>query len=229
MRIFSGKWFHTTGKLLFATVNGFIDDNGLKYSASLAYYTVFSIAPLMLLLAFIVGIYFGPDAFSGQIYPQLKGFVGADAATQIQNMIKNMQMGRSSFTVIIGIVTVLVGASGVFLDMQDSLNIIWRVKAKPKRGWVKMLVNRLLSFSLVIGFGFLMLVSLIINTLVDALSTRLSHYFHDFTILVFNVVNQVITFLVTGALFTIIFKFLPDVKIQWRNGGFFYRGTVYVG
>jgi membrane protein len=224
MRIFSKKWFHTTGKLLWATLNGFIDDNGLKYSASLAYYTVFSIAPLMLLLAFIVGIYFGHDAFTGQIYPQLKGFVGADAAAQIQNMIKSIQLGKSTLTITIGIITVIIGATGVFLDMQDSLNIIWRVKAKPKRGWVKMLVNRLLSFSLVIGFGFLMLVSLIINTLVDALSTRLSYYFPHFTLRLFTLINLGITFFVITTLFAIIFKFLPDVKIQWSNvrvGAFF--------
>lgn len=224
MRLLSKKGLHATGKLLYATLNSFIEDNGLKYSASLAYYTVFSIAPLMLLLAFIVGIYFGHDAFTGQIYPQLKGFIGAEAASQIENMIKSIQLGKSTLTVTIGIVTVFAGATGVFLDMQDSLNIIWRVKAKPKRGWVKMLMNRLLSFSLVIGIGFLMLVSLIINTVVDALSTRLSLYFHDATILIFNIINQSITFLVTATLFAIIFKFLPDVKIQWSNvrmGAFF--------
>jgi len=224
MMIFSKKWFKITGKLLWATLNGFIDDNGLKYSASLAYYTVFSIAPLMLLLAFIVGIYFGHDAFTGQIYPQLKGFIGADAAAQIQSMIKSIQLGKSTLTIIIGVITVIIGATGVFLDMQDSLNIIWRVKAKPKRGWVKMITNRLLSFSLVIGLGFLMLVSLIINTLIDALSDRLSLYFHDATVFIFNIINLVITFLVISVLFGIIFKFLPDVKIQWSNvrvGAFF--------
>jgi membrane protein len=224
MRFFSKKGFHATGKLLYATINGFIDDNGLKYSASLAYYTVFSIVPLMLLLDFIVGIYFGPDAFAGQIYPQLKGFIGAEAAMQIQNMIKSIQPGKSPLTIFIGIVTIFVGTTGVFLDMQDSLNIIWKVKAKPKRGWVKMLANRLLSFSLVISLGFLMLVTLIINTVVDALSNRLSQYFPDFTLVVFNIVNLGITFVVTATLFAIIFKFLPDVKIQWDNvrvGAFF--------
>jgi membrane protein len=224
MRFFSKRGFRITGKLLYATINGFINDNGLKYSASLAYYTVFSIPPLMMLMAFIVGIYFGHDAFTGQIYPQIKGFVGADAATEVENMIKNMQLGKSTLTVIIGVVTVFVGATGVFLDMQDSLNIIWKVKAKPKRGWVKMIANRLLSFSLVISLGFLMLVTLIINTLVDALSNRLSQYFHDFTIVIFNIINLGITFVVIATLFAIIFKFLPDVKIHWDNvrvGAFF--------
>ena len=232
MRIFSKKWFHTSGKLIYATFNGFIDDNGLKHSASLAYYTVFSLAPLMMLIVFIVSIYYGHDAFSGQIYPQLKGFLGADAAGQIQEMIKSLQRGKSTITIIIGIITVIVGGTGVFLDMQDSLNIIWRVKAKPKRGWVKMLANRLLSFSLVIGLSFLLLVSLIVNTVVDALSERLSLYFHQATVVIFQVINLGISFVVIATLFAIIFKFLPDVKIQWSNvrmGAFFTAALFMLG
>src|SRR5476651_2638800 len=138
MKLFSRSGIRHIGKLLWTTVLNFIDDNGLKHSASLAYYTVFSLAPLMMLIVFIVSIYYGHDAFSGQIYPQLKGFLGADAAGQIQEMIKSLQRGKSTITIIIGIITVIVGGTGVFLDMEDSLNIIWRVKAKPKRGWVKM-------------------------------------------------------------------------------------------
>jgi membrane protein len=225
MSVFSKRWWHNAWKILVATCMNFVNDNGLKYSASLAYYTVFSIAPLMMMLVFIVGIYYGHDAFTGQIYPQLKGFVGADAAAEIQNMIKSIQVGKSTVAVVIGAATVIVGATGVFLDMQDTLNIIWRVKAKPKRGWVKFLINRLLSFSLVISLGFLLLVSLIINTLVDALSDKLTHYFEsNVTVLVFNVVNLAITFIVITVLFSIIFKFLPDVKIQWKHvrvGAFF--------
>jgi membrane protein len=225
MKLFSRSGIKHIGKLLWTTVLNFIDDNGLKYSASLAYYTVFSLAPLMMLLVFIVGIYYGHDAFTGQIYPQLKGFLGADAAAQVQNMVKSIQLGKSAIAVIIGVVTVIVGATGVFLDMQDTLNIIWRVKAKPKRGWVKLLTNRVLSFSLVISLGFLLLVSLIVNTLVDALSDKLAHYLQsNVTVLMFSIINLCITFIVTTALFAIVFKFLPDVEIQWKHvrvGAFF--------
>ncbi len=211
--------------MLVTTVMNFINDNGLKYSASLAYYTIFSLAPLMMLMVFIVGIYFGHDAFAGQIYPQLKGFLGADAAAQVQNMIRSIQLGKSTLALVIGVITIVVGATGVFLDMQDTLNIIWRVKAKPKRGWVKFLTNRLLSFSLVISLGFLLLVSLLINTLVDALSDKIAHYFNsDLTVLTFDLINIAITFVVITVLFAIIFKFLPDAEIQWKHvrvGAFF--------
>jgi len=225
MKLFTRAGIKHLGKLLWTTVLNFIDDNGLKYSASLAYYTIFSLAPLMMLLVFIVGIYYGHDAFTGQIYPQLKDFLGADAAEQVQNMVKSIQLGKSAIAIIIGAVTVVIGATGVFLDMQDTLNIIWRVKAKPKRGWVKLITNRVLSFSLVISIGFLLLVSLIINTLVDALSNKLAHYLQsDVTVLMFSIINLCITFIVTTALFAIVFKFLPDVEIQWKHvrvGAFF--------
>jgi len=105
----------------------------------------------------------------------------------------------------------------MFLEIQDSLNIIWRVKAKPKRGWVKMLENRFLSFSLIIALGFLLLVSLVVNLLVLAISSRLEHYLPGLTVWVFNAINVGLAFIVISALFAIIFKFLPDVEIRWRD------------
>lgn len=203
-------------KITLATFNNYLDDRGLKLSASLAYYTVFSLAPLMMLLIFILSLYFGQDAFEGKIYPELKGFVGPDAAAQIQSIVKSVQLGRSAIAVIIGSLTLIIGATGVFMEIQDSLNIIWRVKAKPKRGWVKLITNRLLSFSLVIALGFLLMVSLIVNGLLAALSDKLSHYVTNFEI-IFNLINLGVTFLVIATLFGIIFKYLPDVKIDFKQ------------
>ncbi len=216
MEFSTKKTLMKTWRIAEATFNGFLDDRGLKLSASLAYYTVFSLAPLMMLIVFILSIYFGPDAFQGKIYPELKGFVGAEGAAQIQSIVKSVQLGKSAGAITIGIITLVVGATGIFLEIQDSLNIIWRVKAKPKRGWVKIITNRLLSFSLVIGLGFLLLVSLIINGLVAALSDRLSHYLDNFGI-IFTLINVGVTFLVISILFSIIFKYLPDVKIGWKD------------
>jgi membrane protein len=203
-------------KITAATFNGFLDDRGLKFSASLAYYTVFSLAPLMMLLVFVLSLYFGKDAFEGKIYPELKGLVGPDAAAQIQSLVKSVQIGKSIFAIIVGVITLVIGATGIFMEIQDSLNIIWRVKAKPKRGWLKLITNRLLSFSLVIALGFLLTVSLIVNGLLAALSDRLSHYVSHFEF-VFNLIDIGVTFLVIATLFGIIFKYLPDVKIRWRD------------
>lgn len=218
MRVVNKTYLKKIWKIIAATFNGFIEDNGLKHSASLAYYTVFSIAPLLILVISLAGFFLGQDAITNNLYPQIKGYVGAPAAAQIQEMIKNLQLsGKTGLAVIIGIVTLLIGASSIFVEIQDSLNIIWRVKAKPKKGWVKMLTNRFLSFSLIISFGFLLLVSLIINILILSLSDRLTKFLPGVTIWIINGINIGITFMVISVLFAIIFKFLPDVKIRWKD------------
>jgi len=212
-------------KILVATFTGFINDNGLKLSASLAYYTVFSIAPLLILIISLVGLFMPADVATGRLYPQIAHYVGAQAAQQIQDVLKNLQLaGKSTTAVTIGVTTLLLGASSIFIEIQDSLNIIWRVKAKPKRGWLKLIQNRFLSFSLIIGVGFLLLVSLIVNIVMSALSTWIERFLHTITTLLIKGINLGITFISISVLFGIIFKFLPDVKIKWkdvRSGAFF--------
>lgn len=224
-KYFALKYLKRTGKILMATLNGFWDDRGLKLSAALAYYTVFALAPLLMLVISLIGAFLGKDAIQNNIYPQIKSYVGSSAALQIQEMIKSVSLsGKTGVAIVTSIVTLIVGATSIFLEIQDSINLIWRVKAKPKKGWVKMLTNRLISFSMIISLGFLLLVSLIVNALVLALSTRITRYFPEVTIQLFNLINIGITFLVIAVLFGIIFKFLPDVKIAWRDvrtGAFF--------
>jgi membrane protein len=214
-----------TPQLLYRSFNAFLDDNALKMSASLAYYTTFAIAPLLLIIVSLAGIIYGQEAAQGKIFAELNKFVGADAANQIQETIKNIsQSQESTWAIIIGFVTLFIGTTGVFIEIQDSINHIWRVKAKPKKGWIKLITNRVLSFSMVIGLGFLLIVSLVINGLVLALSAKLQIYFPDIAILVVNIFNLVLTFVVISALFGIIFKFLPDVLIAWKDvrmGAFF--------
>jgi membrane protein len=115
------------------------------------------------------------------------------------------------------VVTLFIGATGVFLEIQDSINQIWRVKAKPKKGWKKLIINRFLSFSMIITLGFLLIVSLIINGIILALSAKLSQYFPEITIVLVEIINAVVTFVVIAALFGIIFKYLPDVEISWKD------------
>ncbi len=214
-----------SGQLLYRSFNAFLDDNALKMSASLAYYTTFAIAPLLLIIVSLAGIIYGQEAAQGKIFAELNKFVGADAANQIQETIKNIsQSQESTWAIIIGFVTLFIGTTGVFIEIQDSINHIWRVKAKPKTGWIKLVTNRVLSFSMVIGLGFLLIVSLVINGLVLALSAKLQIYFPDIAILFVNIFNLVLTFIVISALFGIIFKYLPDVLIEWKDvrmGAFF--------
>lgn len=225
MKIFSRHFLKQFWKVVVATFMGFINDNGLKLSASLAYYTVFSIAPLLILVISLISLFLGHDAVNNNLYPQIKEYVGSSAAVQIQEIIKNLQFsGKTGVALITGISILLIGASSMFVEIQDSLNIIWRVKAKPKRGWVKLLQNRFLSFSLIITLGFLLLVSLAINIAIHALSERLIHFLPGVTVLVLNLINLAITLVVIAVLFGIIFKILPDVKIRWaevRTGAIF--------
>src|SRR6201996_5436504 len=225
MKVFSRQFIKEFWKVILATFSGFINDNGLKLSASLAYYTVFSIAPLLILVISLISVFLGNDAINNNLYPQIKEYVGSSAAVQIQEIIKNLQFsGKTGVALITGICILLIGASSMFVEIQDSLNIIWRVKAKPKRGWVKLVTNRFLSFSLIISLGFLLLVSLIINLLILALSERLQHFLPGITLTILDVVNVAITFIVIAVLFGIMFKFLPDVIIRWRDvrtGAFF--------
>jgi membrane protein len=215
------KWW----KLLKDTTIGFIDDKGLKLSASLSYYTIFSLAPLLIMIISLVGFFLGKEAIQGQLFSELRGLLGNKAALQVQEMIKNIELsGETRTAALIGGITLLIGATTVFAEIQDSINSIWRVKAKPKRGWLKFLKDRLLSGSLIVGLGFLLLVSFLINGLLNALNDFLRGYFPDVTVIIFNVLNLFISFVVISFLFGIIFKLLPDVKMAWRDvrmGAFF--------
>lgn len=233
MRIFSIAYFKEWWKVLAATFMGFINDNGLKLSASLAYYTIFSIAPLLFLIISIAGLVYGQDAASDRLYPQMAHYVGSQAAVQIQDILKNLQLsGKSHIAVVIGVVTLLIGASSIFVEIQDSLNIIWRVKAKPKKGWLKLIQNRFISFSLIVSLGFLLLASLIISIIMNAISGWITHFFPVLTKLLLNGVNLGVNLIIISVLFGIIFKVLPDVKIKWkdvRTGAFFTAILFLIG
>lgn len=197
---------------------GFSEDKVTKLSASLAYYTVFSLAPLLIVIVFLCSIFFGREAIEGSIYGQMRSFVGRDAAIQLQEIVKNAAIsGKGNLAAIIGVITLLVGATTVFAEIQDSINTIWGLKVKPKAGWFKLVKDRLLSFGVIGSLGFLLLVSLGITALVEGLSNSLKAHFPDVTIVLFYIINLIITFGVVTVLFAVIFKVLPDAKIKWRD------------
>lgn len=222
---FTKDTLHGGWTILQNTFNGFIEDRALKLSAALSYYTVFSLAPLLLLLISLAGVFFGRDAIQGHVFSEINGLIGNEAAAQIQDIIRNMELsGKTNLTIVIGAVTLLIGATSVFGEIQDSINLIWKVRAKPKRGWVKLLKDRLLSSSLIVGLGFLLIVSLLVNGVLVALNDWFKGYFPDVTILIFNATNIIISFAVITLLFGVIFKVLPDAKIAWKDvrmGAFF--------
>lgn len=210
---FKGIW-----NILKATFNGFNDHKVTKLSGSLAYYTVFSMAPLLVVVISLCGIFLGQEAAQGQIYAQLAGFMGKETALQLQQIVANAALGeKDTLAFTIGLVTLLIGATTVFADIQDSINTIWGLKPKPKRGWLKMLQNRFLSFSVIISLGFILLVSLAITTILDGFNARLQARFSEVSVVVFYVLNQLLTLGVISLIFAVIFRVLPDARIKWRD------------
>ncbi len=198
----------------------FIDNKVLKLSAALAYYTVFSLPAMLIIIISVSDIFYGREAIEGTLYKQISGFVGTEAAIQIQHTIRNAALSHDSkFATIVGFITLLVGATSVFSEIQDSINQIWKLKAKPYKGkgYLRLLVNRLLSFSLVIGLGFILLVSLAVNGLMDLLIHRLTQLFPEMTVIMVYSFNLVLTFGITSLLFGMIFKVLPDAQIEWKH------------
>lgn len=205
-------------RLITESVEGFNNNKVLKLSGSLAYFTIFSLGPMLLVIIFFADIFYGREAVEGTIYGQIKGFVGPDAALQIQEIIRNASLsGKSNITAIVGFITLLVGTTTVFAEIQDSINTIWNLKTKPEKGWIKIILNRLLSFSVVVGLAFLLLVSLVINGIMEAFGERLKIMFPQVAVVLIYIVNLILTFGVITLLFAIIFKVLPDAKIKWKD------------
>jgi membrane protein len=197
---------------------GFMDDKIPKLSASLAYYTVFSLGPLLIVIIFLCSIFLKQEAIEGSIYTQINGFIGSNAAAQIQEIVKNASFsGKGTMAGIIGVITLLIGATGVFAEIQDSINSIWGLKPKPKAGMMKLIKDRLLSFGMIGSLGFLLLVSLAVTAVVETIGNRLKDQFPDVTVVVFYIVNLLLTIGITSLLFAVIFKVLPDAKIKWKD------------
>ncbi|MEL1255476.1 YihY/virulence factor BrkB family protein [Flavobacterium sp. DGU38] len=211
--ILSKSWY-----LLKRTFLEFIEDDAIKLSAALSYYTIFALPPLLIIIITICGFFFGEEAVTGQLYGQINELVGNDAAKQIQEAIKNVQLSDSNvFVTVFGIIMLLVGASGVFAEIQSSINYIWGLRAKPNKGLKKFVQNRLMSFSMIVSVGFLMLVSLMLNATLDVLNARLKIYFPESTVYLFYVINILIVLGSIALLFAIIFRTLPDGNIKWKD------------
>jgi membrane protein len=196
----------------------FLNDHGMKLSAALSYYTIFALGPVMIILISLAGIFFGKDAVAGKLYWQIQGLVGSQAAVQIQEIISNIEQSQLSRSgAILGLIILFIGATGVFTEMQDSINYIWSLKTKPKKSLIKFIFDRILSFSLIISFAFILMVSLAVHALVDLLHEKLKTYFDEGTVIIFQALNYVILFVLITTLFAIIFKILPDGKVRWKD------------
>ncbi len=223
---------HALGRLIYLAAEEFNGDNGLKLSASLSYYTLFSLAPMLLIVIAIGSILLGKEAAEGYLYLQFEGLMGKAGAMQLQEMINNVQIsGDTPWVTVVGIATFFIGATGVFIEIQDSINIIWSIKAKPKRGWLRFIFTRLISFSMVVGIGFLLMVSLVLSAILSMLDGWITDNIGTFAWLAF-IVSNVIAVGTVMLLFAVIFKVLPDAKLKWRDvliGSFFTAVLFLIG
>lgn len=195
----------------------FIEDDALKYSASLSYYTIFSVAPMLIMAIAIGSILFGKDAIEGHLFGQINSIVGNDAAHQIQDMLKHTTLKKNNtMATIIGIIVFIIGATGVFGEIQSTINKIWGLKAKPKKGVIKYFINRVLSFAMVVSIGFLMVVSLLASTVIGILNTKLNTILPN-TTFILVIVNNGVALLIISLLFAIVFKYLPDSVVKWKD------------
>jgi membrane protein len=205
-------------QLLKDTFADWSEDKVPRLAAALAYYTAFALAPMLLIAITIAGFFFGQEAASNQIGQQLSGLIGPSAAESVNSMIQSAgaNKGGGIFASIIGIATLLFAASGVFGELQDSLNTIWEVQPKPNQGIMATIKQRFFSFAMVLGVGFLLLVSLILSAVLGAVGGMLGGAQADQS-LIWKVLNFVVSFGVITLLFALIYKYMPDAKIQWRD------------
>ena len=214
----TSNWFKNSWKLIKKSAIQFNDFNGLKLSAALSYYTIFSIAPLLIVVIFLAGIFFGQSAVEGRIYHQISGLVGHDAALQIQNIIlSTKESSHGKIGGLVGAVILIIGASGVFSEIQSSINYLWSIPAPDKKVFLMAVLRKLISFSLLIAVAFLLLVSLTANALLDMLSDRLKELFSDSLLNLFYIVNLGLILIVISSMFMLIFKILPNSSISWKN------------
>lgn len=199
-----------------------IEDRCPKLGAALSFYTIFSLSPLLLVAVFIAGALFGEDAASGEIVEQIEELVGKEGAVIVQSALVNTRYSADGLqAIILSAITLLIGSTVVFVELQDSLNMIWKVKRKPGRGFFQVvkgiLLDRFQSFAMVVGIGFLLLVSLLISALLTALNRYLSDTFLNLPLYFFDISNIIISLIVIFVLFMLIFKVLPDVHIKWKD------------
>jgi membrane protein len=203
---------------LFKTAgSNWVDDKAPRLGAALSYYTVFAIPPLFVIILFVASLVLDPEKVRSMLFSEVGGLIGEKSAQAIQMAMQaQSQSSKGMVASIIAVVTLVVTATGLFIELQDALNTIWGVKAKPGQGIMGFIKNRLLSFAMVVGIGFLLLVSLVVSAGLAAFGKYMSGLVPGLDVL-WNITNAVVSFAVISVLFAMIFKVLPDVKIRWRD------------
>lgn len=189
-----------------------------RLSAVVAYYAVFSLPGLLLIIVTVIGYFIGEEVVTGEIYQQASSLMGDEGAKQLQTMLQNAYESKSStFATIAGVAILLFAATTLFVHLKISLNRIWGVEAQPERAWLAAIKDRIFSFGLVLVIGFLLLVSLVISSLISAFSGLISDLFGPNSVYIYQFMNELISLVIITLLFSAIFKWMPDIKIKWKD------------
>jgi membrane protein len=208
----------STWGIIKQTFRDFSNDKPLDSAAIIGFYTIFSLPAILLITINIAGSAFGQEAVKGEVVTQIGGVVGRNSAEQIQSIIENAsQSPASTWGTIVGIATMVFTATTVFVALQDALNAMWEVKAKPEKGWLKLIINRVLSLAMVASLGFLLLVSLSVDILLGILNDYLRQELSGIAIYFITATNVLFSILISAVIFAAIFKVLPDARIRWPN------------
>jgi membrane protein len=217
--LFKKLKFKDTGILIKTAFKKWWSKDPFKESAAIAYYSIFSLPGLLVVILTIAGYFFGADAANNYLSNQISSTMGAETSELVHEIIKIASESKNSiWAAIIGVITILVGATGVFAQFQKSLNIIWEVKADEKKSGIWALIRvRLFSFGLIISIAFILIVSLVISTALAAMGKWLSGYFSESILIFVQAVNSILSLFVLSFLFALMFKFFPDAKIKWNH------------
>jgi membrane protein len=211
--------FKNTGLVLKTAFKKWWSKDPFKESAVIAYYAIFSLPGLLVVIITLAGFFFGREAVNNHITAQVSSTLGADTAKQVQQMIAAASESKNSiWATIIGVITILAGATGVFAQFQKSLNIIWEVKTDESKSGIWSVIRvRLFSFGLILSIAFILIVSLIISAALAALGNWISEIFSDSLLIILQVFNILLSLIILAFLFALMFKFFPDAKIKWRH------------
>ena len=210
--------FRPAWELLKQVYFDFNQDKILSLAGALAYGTVFALPGLLIIVIWVSGLFYDPAVLRSKLFMELTQLMGKESVDKLLEVMLNTKFDTHSYWAkALGIITLVLGSTSIFGEIQSSINTIWGLKTKPRTGLLKILLNRLLSFSLVISLGFILIVSLIVNAVTATLMSRIEQRFSQTPVVLFYIANQLILALILFLLFGIIFKVLPDAKIKWKN------------
>ncbi|MGE5420567.1 MAG: YihY/virulence factor BrkB family protein, partial [Chloroflexota bacterium] len=211
------RYFRNLWHIIVDAFKGSEQHNVFKLSASLSFYSLFALGPIFLVIMFVSNLFWGRQVIEGEINSQISVLIGDTAAGQVQEFIRNAWISSNNLIAMIGIVALLISATTIFTDIQESMNTIWNLRVKTGRGWQQVVRNRLLSFAIVMGLGFLLLAFLVIDSLLDGFMSRLKVVFPKNSIAMLYIANLLMTVIIVALFFAFIYKVMPDAMIHWKE------------